>query len=90
MINHMADQPEYPYFKRKLFEYVQSGECPPERYADIVDKYSYINNLNPEYGGMFSSAYKKIDSAKADRNRKLLGMPSFKHAAKLRYDYFKD
>lgn len=90
LLTHMAGEEQYPYFKAKLLEYVKSGDCPPENYATMIDKYCFMHNLNLEYGGTFESSYKKIDSAQADRNRKLIGLPSLKHRSKIQYDYFND
>ncbi|KMQ68005.1 hypothetical protein ACM39_09035 [Chryseobacterium sp. FH2] len=88
ILNHAADSKRYEYFKEKILEYVKRGDCPPDDYAGMVDKYSMINKTDCIYC-TFSNV-PIVDSAKTDKNRKKIGMPSLKHAKKIHDDYFKE
>lgn len=87
LLNHAADSKRYPYFKEKILDYVKSGECPPEDYAEMVDKHSLVTRV-PEYG-TFSNV-PITDSIKVNKNRKNIGMPSLKHSKKIHDEYFKE
>ncbi|WP_228444923.1 hypothetical protein [Chryseobacterium echinoideorum] len=88
MLNHMAtrDTPTYLYFKEQLFKYLKNGECTPEDYAAMIDKYNLMTNEDSY--GTFSNVPIK-DSALVNRNRKKIGMPSLRHSRKIHKDYFK-
>ncbi len=84
-LTHMIESDHYPYFKDKLLEYVKSGDCAPRDYAFMVDMYNYSHGKETYY------TYEPDgirDSAQIDRNRKSIGLPSLKHSAKIRKDYF--
>lgn len=84
---HMVESKKhYPYIKEKLLEYVKSGDCPPRDYTRMDDTYLGFHKKITLYG--FNMLPVK-DSAQTDRNRKSLGIPSMKHSAKIRKDYFK-
>lgn len=86
IILHMADYDKhYPYFKAKILEYVKSGEYPPRDYAAMVDR----NNLHhkiPYTYGVYQGYQNITDSAKVNRNRKSIGLPSLKYRNKLAKD----
>lgn len=88
ILNHMADEEQYSYFKERLLEYVKTGECTPEDYAIFIDKRTGMDNVNSIYGLLYFNG-KKVDTATIDKNRKKIGMPSLKHSKKIHDDYFK-
>lgn len=82
---HMIESKEYyPVIKSRLFEYVKSGDCTPRDYAMMIDMY-HLSLFNSSY---YSSG-PDIDSVEIDRNRKSIGLPSLKHASKIREDFKK-
>lgn len=85
MLNHMSNVKEYPYLKTKLLEYVKSGDCPPRDYIEMVDRFTEIRNLESEYGLKGDI----LDTVKINRNRKLIGFPSYDHWKKITKDYWK-
>jgi len=86
-ITHMVESKKhYPYIREKLLEFVKSGDCSPRDYARMVDTDMGSHNNTTLYG--FNMILVK-DSIQTDRNRKTLGIPSMKHSAKIRQDYFK-
>ncbi|MGE8433208.1 hypothetical protein [Chryseobacterium joostei] len=86
-ITHMVESKKhYPFIKEKLLEYVKSGDCSPRDYARMDDTYLGSHKKITLYG--FNMIPVK-DSAQTDRNRKSLGIPSMKHSAKIRKDFFK-
>lgn len=87
ILNHMASSKQYPYFKDKVLEYVKKGDCPPDDYAGMIDKYSMINKLDCVYCTFDNIPIS--DTITVNGNRKRIGMPSLKHAKKIHDDYFK-
>lgn len=87
---HMADYEEYhQYFKTKILEYVQSGECPPRDYAAMMDRY-YLHVLKKEIPYGVYVGYNGIkDSIVTNRNRRSIGLPSLQHAQVITKDFFK-
>ncbi|MFP3834901.1 hypothetical protein [Chryseobacterium sp. SIMBA_028] len=86
-ITHMVESKKhYPFIKEKLLEYVKSGDCSPRDYARMDDTYLGSHKKITLYGFNMISVK---DSAQTDRNRKSLGIPSLKHSAKIRKDFFK-
>ncbi|MDR2237552.1 MAG: hypothetical protein LBE92_15635 [Chryseobacterium sp.] len=87
ILNHMASYDTYPYFKKELLKYVESGECTPLDYAMMVDKFDMIKGRDCTY-----CTFKNIpvsDSLKVNINRRKIGMPSLNHSKKIHNDYFK-
>ncbi|SFN21418.1 hypothetical protein SAMN05421594_1520 [Chryseobacterium oleae] len=86
IILHMADYDQHhPYFKAKILEYVKSGECPPRDYAAMVDRNNLHHKIPYTYG--VYQGYRNItDSAKVNRNRKSIGLPSLNYRNKLAKD----
>ncbi|SUX47001.1 hypothetical protein [Chryseobacterium indoltheticum] len=85
-LTHMIESKEYyPYIKKKLLEYVKSGDCLPRDYAIMVDRENINNNKPSEYG--YTLMIDIQDSAQINRNRKSIGLPSLKHSAKIVRDY---
>lgn len=85
-LTHMLESKEYyPYIKKKLLEYVKSGDCLPRDYAIMVDRENINNNKPSEYG--YTLMIDIQDSAQINRNRKSIGLPSLKHSAKIVRDY---
>ncbi|MDQ0065900.1 hypothetical protein [Chryseobacterium lathyri] len=84
---HMADYEEYyPYFKTKILEYVKSGECPPRDYAAMVDRNNMHHKIPRTYG-VYMGYQNITDSAKVNRNRKSIGLPSLKYRNKIAKDF---
>lgn len=89
LISHMSESKTlYPYLETKILEYVKSGECPPLDYSMMIDGYQFTPGKNTYYG-MGRTFLKKIDSAAINRHRKNIGLPSLKHAAIIKKDFFK-
>ncbi|WP_294287297.1 hypothetical protein [uncultured Chryseobacterium sp.] len=84
-LTHMIESDKYPYIKHKLLEYVKSGDCPPRDYALMVDMYNDSSGIKTCYS---YGLRENKDSAQINRNRKSIGLPSLKHSAKIRKDYF--
>lgn len=85
--SHMIESKKhYTYIKERIYEYVKSGDCSPRDYARMVDTDIGFREKTTLYG--FNMIPVK-DSVQTDRNRKTLGIPSMKHSAKIRKDYFK-
>ena len=84
IILHMAESKDYEYLKKKLYEYVKSGECPPRVYSEFTDRHEAIKNKKILYGDW--GIFENIDSTSLDKNRKAIGLPSLKHLQKLRKD----
>lgn len=87
---HMAESTEYSLLKQNLYKYVKSGDCPPEIYASMIDRYESRNNnklIFGEYRLFMDDTY--LDSVKINANRKSIGLPSLKHKDKLIKDHYK-
>lgn len=85
LLSHMIGSEKYPEFKKKIFEYVKSGECSPRDYALMSDTYDMYRNT----AARFNYRHQSQDSLQINRNRKSIGLPSLKHIAKIRKDKFK-
>lgn len=85
ILNHMAGTEHFPYFKQKILEYVKTGECTPQEYAEMIDKHGIITGK--DFYGTFNNVLIR-DSALVNRNRKKIGIPSLKHSKKIHIDYF--
>lgn len=90
LLLHMADYDEYhQYFRTKILEYVKSGECPPRDYAAMIDRY-YLHVIKKDIPYGVYQGYEKIkDTVQVNRNRKSIGLPSFKHNQAITRDFFK-
>ncbi|MDV7698424.1 hypothetical protein N6B72_15970 [Chryseobacterium soli] len=89
LISHMSDSKTfYPYLETKILEYVKSGDCPPLDYSLLVDGNKFTLGKSTYYG-MGRSFLAKIDSVTVNRHRKNIGLPSLKHTAILKRDFFK-
>lgn len=89
LFSHMVDTEEYSYLKTKMLEYIKSGDCVPRDYANMVDRYSLQISKKGMVYGIYPNYDAVIDSVKVNRNRKSIGLPSFKHASKITKDYLK-
>ncbi|MCJ7934918.1 MAG: hypothetical protein MUW56_15175 [Chryseobacterium sp.] len=89
LFSHMIDSKEYPYFKAKMLEYIKSGDCVPKDYANMVDRHNLQVAKKEMLYGVYPSYTAVIDTLKTNRNRKSIGIPSFKHSAKITKDYLK-
>ncbi|PWW19537.1 hypothetical protein DEU40_11828 [Chryseobacterium sp. AG844] len=85
LLSHMIGSKKYPEFRKRLFEYVQSGHCSPQEYALMSDTYDYYRNTAVRYSLRNNSQ----DSVRINRNRKSIGLPSIKHSSKIRKDKVK-
>ncbi len=85
LLSHMIGSKKYPEFRKKLFEYVKSGNCSPQEYALMSDTYDYYRNTAVRY----SLRNNNEDSVRINRNRKSIGLPSIKHSSKIRKDKIK-
>lgn len=76
-LTHMNETKEYyPQIKAKLYEYVKSGDCLPRDYILMVDNPAFLTNKEGYY--TFNPGVSQ-DSAKINRHRKTIGLPSIKH-----------
>ncbi|PIF44501.1 hypothetical protein CLU96_1477 [Chryseobacterium sp. 52] len=76
-LTHMNETKEYyPQIKTKLYEYVKSGDCPPRDYTLMIDNNALLEDKEGIY--RLNPGVSK-DSAKINRNRKSIGLPSIKH-----------
>lgn len=76
-LTHMNETKEYyPQIRTKLYGYVQSGDCPPRDYTLMVDNPAFLADKEGIY--RFNPNV-STDSAKINRNRKSIGLPSLKH-----------
>ncbi len=87
LLTHMNESKKhYAFIKEKLLEYVKSGDLTPHDYALMDDAYMGNKKNITLYG--FNMIIVK-DTAEANRNRKVIGIPSMKHSSKIRKDFFK-
>lgn len=84
LINHTANSPQFEYISSKLFEYVKSGDCPPEIYAGLIDKNQGLTGGKSIYGELNFSG-EPLDTVAIDRNRTRIGLPSINHQKRI-YD----
>ncbi|MEG0928549.1 hypothetical protein [Chryseobacterium sp.] len=89
LFSHMIDSEEYTYLKAKMLEYIKSGDCVPRDYANMVDRHSLQVSKEGMVYGIYPSYDAVIDTIKVNRNRKSIGLPSFKHASKITKDFLK-
>lgn len=87
LLNHMADEEQYQYFKEKILKYVKTGECVPIDYAALIDKRAYSEGRECDYGTFNDLSIS--DSIRVNKNRRKIGIPSLKHSRKIHNDYFK-
>lgn len=75
------DPNAFKYFASKVFDYVKSGDCPPEDYARMVDRYelSVKKDSTTSYYKYKGASEVVSDSILVDRNRRNLGLPSLKY-----------
>lgn len=77
LLTHMNGAKDfYPQIKAKLYEYIKSGDCPPRDYVLMIDAKAILDDKEGVY--RFNPNVSK-DSAKINRNRKSIGLPSIKH-----------
>jgi hypothetical protein len=88
LLLHMAQTEDYPYLRDKLLEYVKSGDCPPRYYAALVDRHNIFASHEPVLYGYYMVYETPIDTLRFNKNRKTLGLPSWKHANLLFQDFF--
>ncbi|MEJ5105359.1 hypothetical protein [Chryseobacterium sp. MYb328] len=89
-LNHMAQIEDYEYFKTKLVDYVRSGDLAPRDYVEMVERYIQINHLKPIYGVKSTDEEIMKDSANINRNRRLIGLQSFKVRRKITKEFLKN
>ncbi|WP_083988624.1 hypothetical protein [Chryseobacterium arthrosphaerae] len=78
-LTHMNETKEYyPQIKANLYEYVKSGDCPPRDYVLMVDNLAFLEDKEGVY--RFNPNV-STDSAKINRNRKSIGLPSINYTA---------
>lgn len=73
LLFRMTLSPDFRKFKDQILEYVKSGECAPQDYAEMIDKYNSENNLEPSYG-FFIKNIPIRDTLTINKNRKLIGL----------------
>ncbi|WP_394674579.1 hypothetical protein [uncultured Chryseobacterium sp.] len=83
----MSGSEYYPYFKTKLLEYVKSGDCLPRDYATMVDRHHLQFSKEEILYGYYIGNSTHLDTLKINRNRKMLGLPSMQHSARIRQDF---
>lgn len=84
-LTHMIESDKYPYFEKKLLEYVKSGECAPRDYAMMIDyNLLLVEKQNKTIYGF--NGVEIIDSIQVNKNRKSIGLPGLIHNSKIRKD----
>lgn len=72
------DSLEFEDFKEKLYLYVKRGEASPRVYAVFVDaKNIFVDKDREAYYGTFTSPKLIVDTAKINKRRSKIGLPSF-------------
>lgn len=89
-LNHMGQIEDYEYFKTKLLDYVKSGDLPPRDYVEMVERHVQVNNLKPVYGVKSTDEEIFKDSININRNRRLIGLQSFKVRRKITKEFLKN
>ncbi|WP_336703929.1 hypothetical protein [Chryseobacterium indologenes] len=89
LFSHMIGEKEYPYFKTKMLEYIQSGDCIPKDYANMVDRHNLQISKEGIIYGVYLSYDAIVDTIKANQERKKIGIPSIQHSSKITKDYLK-
>lgn len=87
--SHMAFSDEFPYFERKLREYVKTGDCPPRDYATMVDRNLLQVKQKEILYGVYIGHSIISDTIQTDKNRKKIGLPSLSHNRKISKDFQK-
>lgn len=89
LLSHMSFSEYYPYFEKKILEYVKSGDCPPHDYATMVDRH-YLQVLKKDIPyGVYRGHDDIQDSTKINYNRRSIGLPGLKHTRAITKDFFK-
>ncbi|MCW3162182.1 hypothetical protein [Chryseobacterium oryctis] len=83
LLSHMVRSENYPIIKNKAFEYLKLGDLSPQDYALMADTYDSHKNT----ASRFHYRNESQDSTQINRNRKSIGLPSLKHASKIRKDF---
>lgn len=73
LLFRMTLSPNFNKFKDKVLGYVKSGDCPPEDYAQMIDKHNLENNKESSYGYFIKNIPIK-DTVIINQNRKLIGI----------------
>lgn len=73
LLFRMTLSPNFKSFRDRILEYVKSGDCSPQDYAEMIDKYNSENNLEPSYGFFIKNIPIK-DTLAINKNRKLIGI----------------
>lgn len=80
------DEKDYEYLRGKVLEFVKSGDCPPDYYAQMVDNHEYcVKNSVVPYG-RFNVLTDVVDTLWVNKNRKSIGLPSINHQLRLFHD----
>lgn len=85
MLLHLGssiDDPDmFRAFRSKVYDYVISGDCPPEDYARMIDRHelSVKRDSTTSYYKYKGASEIVLDSNLVDRNRRNLGLPSLKY-----------
>ncbi|AZA79213.1 hypothetical protein EG347_17715 [Chryseobacterium sp. G0186] len=88
LLSHMPGSEHYPYFEKKILEYVKSGECPPYDYATMVDR-QYLQFIKKDIPyGVYRGHGDIKDSVKTNYNRRSIGLPGLKHTRIITKDFF--
>ncbi|WP_294217751.1 hypothetical protein [uncultured Chryseobacterium sp.] len=87
LFSHMSGSEYYPYFKTKMLEYMKSGDCLPRDYATMVDRHHLQFSKEEILYGYYIGNSTHLDTLKINRNRKMIGLPSMQHSAKIRQDF---
>ena len=85
LLSHMITSDVYPMIRKKVLEFVKSGDCPPQDYALMIDTY----DTNKNTGAIFH--YREnptLDSAQINKNRRSIGLPSLQHNKRIRLDKY--
>lgn len=83
IIHHAAGSDSYEEIKKRVWEYVKSGDCDPGEYASMVDRHHNLKKEESEFGYEYMFGLQplnnKIDTVQINKNRKKIGVPSIKY-----------
>jgi hypothetical protein len=82
MLMHFRNSSDSAYFKSKLLEFIEKGECPPIVLSSFVDSYSLSDTtrLKYTYGIYTGELYRVKDIENLNKRRLSIGMPTVRQA----------
>lgn len=88
--NIIDNNNNFEYLEKTLLNYVKSGDCPPNYYAQLIDCYFWEKSKRIPYATNIRLIDETVDTVWVDKNRKLIGLPSLHYQNILVNDYIKN